>query len=58
MDENHPLWKKRKWRPAPLGHDRFVCDGCGAHVYRRDRPFDDADKCLNCWSKINNEEDE
>jgi len=40
---------KWKWRQAPAGHDHFTCSGCGAEVYRPERPFDDDSTCLNCW---------
>jgi len=50
-----------KHQPAPEGHDRFICQGCGCEVWRPwpSRPFDDPDlpgspwdddrRCLNCW---------
>ena len=47
-------WKRQL---APPDHDHFVCHGCGAEVYRPNRPFDDDWKCLNCWyGKPNQEE--
>jgi hypothetical protein len=59
-------WKRR---PTSKDHDHFICQGCGAQVYRPwpsrpfdetalpSRPFDDDWKCLNCWyGKPNQEE--